>query len=116
MNKKLLFLPISLLAIIALLQFGCDSDSDKNEDVCEAFPTPKECNTSTQATACCSDEDNCYYLYNGKRYAYTDAGQQELLSVMCPDLSKSQAAEVYKQLNAKTQKLLEQARMTAECY
>lgn len=115
MNKKLIFLPLSLLGIIALLLFGCDSDSESSEDVCEAFLTPSECSATTQATACCSDEANCYYLYKGVKYAYTDQGQEELLDVMCPNLSEEETAAIYKKLTTQTKKLMEQARLSAVC-
>ena len=115
MNKKLIFLPLSLLGIIAILLFGCDSDSDKSEEVCDVFPTPSECSTTTQATACCSDEDTCYYLYEGVKYTHTDQGLEELLAAMCPNLSEEESTAIYKKLNAQTKKLMEQARLSAVC-
>ena len=47
MKRKLIFMPLSLLSVLALLQFGCDSDEP--DDVCEAF-TPPQCKTTIEAT------------------------------------------------------------------
>jgi len=115
MKKKLIFMPLSLLSVLALLQFGCDSESDKSEEVCENFPTPAECSTTIEASACCSDESTCHYVFDGKEYAYTDEGKEELISVMCPDISNEQTAAIYKQMAAQTKRLISEARISAIC-
>jgi len=114
MKKKLIFMPLSLLSVLALLQFGCDSESDESDEVCTEFK-PTECSTTIQATACCSDESTCHYVFDGKEYAYTDEGQEELISVMCPDISDEQTAAIYKQMAAQTKRLISEARISAIC-
>ncbi|MFA8435008.1 MAG: hypothetical protein ACEPOZ_10875 [Marinifilaceae bacterium] len=112
MKKKLIFMPLSLLGVLALLQFGCSSDD--TEDVCEAF-TPPECKTETEATACCSDESSCYYLYNGKKYAYSDEGKKELIAVMCPNISMEQTSRIQEQMAAQTRRLIKEIRISSVC-
>jgi len=113
MKKKLIFMPLSLLGVLALLQFGCDSDD--SDEVCEAFPTPQECKTDIEASACCSDEDTCYYLFDGKKYDYTDEGKDKLVEVMCPDVSEEQTTKIHQLMASQTKRLMEEARISAVC-
>lgn len=105
-------MPLSLLSILALLQFGCSSDEP--EDACELF-SPEQCSTDVQATACCSDEDNCYYLYKGDKYSYDSDGMEELIAVMCPNVSKESTAMIQEQMASQTKRLLKAVRINSVC-
>lgn len=115
MKKKLIFMPIALLGVLALLQFGCDSDSDTAEDSCEAF-SASECKTEIEASTCCSEDGSCYYLYNGTKYDNTDAGEIKLIDAMCPDISEEQTTKMHQLMAVQTQRLIEKARMSAVCH
>jgi 3-hydroxyacyl-CoA dehydrogenase len=107
MKKKLIYTPLSFLSILALLQFGCDSDNDSKE-ACEKFNAPEECKTKVQATSCCDDSQNCYYLYEDKKYK-TPA---EVVKVMCPNLGKEKTQALLSEMAIKTARLIEEAKIS----
>lgn len=50
-----------LLGIIVATWYGCEKDSEETceqDEICE----------SKFVTACCTDEDDCVFKYNGKEY------------------------------------------------
>lgn len=112
MNKKLLLLPLMLLITLVIVCVSCELDPLEE---CESFDA--ECGAPDDATACC-DDDQCYYTFNGTKYQCngtdcTDAAVK-LISAMCDTDGSASVQEIKILLNAKTLKLLEQARSSIE--
>jgi hypothetical protein len=107
MNKKLFLLPLLLITLLSIVQYGCETDP---EEVCEEYAA---CDVS--ATACCTDETNCYYKYNGITYPDTDEGLAALLEAMCPEASAVELKSIQENLNAHTLELINKARLEAIC-
>lgn len=112
--KKLISMPLGLLAVLGVLVFGCESDS--TEATCEKFPTPTECTAATvQASACVADDGSQYYLFNDKKYDYTETGKEALIQDMCGDVTESAKAAIMLQLSKETELLMTQIRAAALC-
>ncbi|TLX76124.1 hypothetical protein E9993_07895 [Labilibacter sediminis] len=86
--KKIVLLPISLLAALLFVTWGCEKDSDEDE-VCLAFDHP-ECASLTFSS--CSDGERDYFVYNGKNY-YCDEYFEQGDSDPCEGASDQVAAD-----------------------
>lgn len=75
MKNKFLYLTLILAGVFsfAILNTACEEDEAKEvceqEEVCEGEP---------EVTLCCTEETDCYWTYNGKNYADTDEGIDQL--------------------------------------
>jgi hypothetical protein len=112
MKKKVFYLPFILLAILGIIQFGCNDDDG---EICESFDA--ECDATDLATYCCTD-NTCHYEYEGKTYDNSDSGMEALISDMCGISDKQTNAKVMEikaRLKARTEKLLAEVRSSVIC-
>ncbi len=121
MKKKLLLLPLTLFAVLVLLNWGCDK---LNDDVCSAFE-PKNCEA---ANSCCpTDGGNCYYEYNGTKYYCDkskatssdpdgcDEAESKVISAICSANSKIDILAIKASMRSHIQKLMKEARAQSVC-
>ena len=61
MNKKLLLLPLTLLAILVVVNWGCEKEEE--DDYCQAFDITAIAPQCEIPTVCCPlDGGDCYYV------------------------------------------------------
>jgi hypothetical protein len=68
MNKKILFLPLLLLGVLVILNWGCEKEKD---DVCESFDALEEMypNCDIPSICCPLDGGDCYIVNpDGENY------------------------------------------------
>ena len=72
MKKSILILLAIVTGVIFAMNTGCEEDP---KEACEqdAF-----CEGEPEVTLCCTDGEDCYWTYDGKEYADTDAGRDLL--------------------------------------
>lgn len=114
MKKRIFLMPLTLLAILAIVTWGCEKDKD---DVCQAFEPLPVCEI---ANACCPlDGGNCYYEY-GDVIVYCngndcDDAENEIISIICPTASASERQEAILILREVTVRLMHEARAKSLC-
>jgi hypothetical protein len=122
MKKKIYLLPLTLLAVLALVTWSCQKDDE--EDVCKKFE-PQQCEI---ANACCpTDGTNCYYEYGDRKF-YCDRTQatnddpdgcnkaeDDVIAVICPPAKAADIQLVKAQLRELTRTLMKEARMLSVC-
>jgi len=129
MRKKLLIVPFALVAILALLTWGCEKESD--EDVCSLFdPSKPEVELVCEiANVCCpTDGGACYYVVGDSNY-YCDKSkatpddpdgcneaENQAIVALCPTATYKQLLAVKVELNELTKKLLQEARTYSVCH
>lgn len=113
MKKRIFLLPLTLLAILAIVTWGCEKDKD---DVCQAWEPP-QCEI---LTACCPlDGGNCYYEFEDV-IVYCDGedcdeAMDEIISIVCPPAKSGERQETKLKLRELTLRLMEAARTKSLC-
>lgn len=74
MKKSVLILLAVLTGVIFALNTGCEDDDPK-----EACEQDEICEGEPEVTLCCTEDVDCYWTYDGKDYADTDAGLDQLM-------------------------------------
>ncbi len=109
--KKVYYFPLLLLVILGAVQYGCKEEAD---EICQSFDA--QCGSAVPATTCCTD-DECYYEFNGKKYANDADGMDALIADMCGTGNETSASSrgIKERLKVQTLELMAEARASVIC-
>nr|WP_321408114.1 hypothetical protein [uncultured Carboxylicivirga sp.] len=103
-NKILSFL---FMGIFTLTSVACSDDPSES---CDQFPLDTGSCSAEDITACCDDNQNCYYLYKNEDTQLTLDDLKDKCQVSSIEMS-----ELKLQLDAFTAQLINEARSAAIC-
>jgi len=112
MKKGLLFLGVLFIGGVIAFSTGCEEDPEEScqqDEICTL-----ENGEMGTVTACCTDGEDCYFTYNGKKYPDTDEGVADLIKDLgCVSLTKksTKPENGYDYVKARLESLLEEARI-----
>ncbi|QKG78922.1 hypothetical protein [Tenuifilum thalassicum] len=122
MRKKLLFTPLILGLVLAMLNWGCEKDEN---DVCQLFEPP-ECEI---ANVCCpTDGGDCYYEVGDQKFVCDKTkatendpdgcadAESQAIEVLCGTASTQGKMYAKAELQRLTAQLLQQAKMYSVCH
>jgi len=108
MKRAKIYLPIVLLGLFIVFMSGCDTtptESCEQDEIC----------VGKTVTACCSDNNGCYYEYNGVEYADDAESMAKLAAALgCTQASALTYKEDIKYLVLRLEALGELARTPKE--
>jgi hypothetical protein len=107
MKKTFIIIAFAILGGTLALNTGCELDP---EETCQQ---DMFCDGTVSVTACCTDGEDCYYSYKGKKYPDTEQGLADLIDALdCTTAKKSASFEEQKAfLVARLKYLIEDARI-----
>lgn len=128
MKKKIFLLPLTLIGLLLVFNWGCEKDEEEDE-LCEAFDgLPEYCEIPT--ICCPTDGGDCYYVNpDGDNY-YCDANlatendpdgcaqaENAYINDHCDTAKVSYAVkmQMHKDLSQFTKKLMEKAKAQCVC-
>ena len=114
MKKKIFLLPLALLGVLFLVNWGCDL---KEEEYCQAFEISEVCEIPN---ICCPEGEPCYYEWEDQVFYCNsaddcDEAEEQIIAVVCPTAKTSEKELATIELRKATQRLMAEVRSHSVC-